>query len=119
MSDDVTPVEVWSLGFYLCEEMEERGWTSGDVAIRMGQRTWADICKDQLIVELIMSVSDDRMIIDDDIFERLATAFGVSTGLFKGLNADWARYPEARVKFEAPDDLYGKARRTMLTVALE
>lgn len=101
------PIEVYSLSEYLCEEMQARGWRSGDVARRMGGSTEREQSINQLAVELLLAVQDERLKSNQKIFAQLDAAFGVSDGFFNGLYDLWLKWPDRRVPFETPDDLFG------------
>ena len=96
------PAEVFPLAQYLCEEMEERGWTTADVATRMD----GDDAENQVAVDIILTVHKDSLVIDEKTFESLAKAFGVSALFFKRLDAVWRRWPDRRALFTAPESLF-------------
>lgn len=96
--------EAWPLAFYLAEEMDARGWTTLDVATRMGGK---DIGRDVLIVGLLLAVHRDGLLFGDDVFAGLARAFDLSEEFLRNLDAAWRKAPpETRQKFEAPDHLF-------------
>jgi len=99
------PAEVFPLAEYLCEEMIERGWTTDDVAVRMLTTRGAGM--DAFIVAAVLSVHKDSLVIDDETFDGLARAFGVSGELFRNLDAAWRRWPAKRSPFSAPDSVFG------------
>ncbi|MDB5531584.1 MAG: hypothetical protein JWR51_4687 [Devosia sp.] len=106
MSEAPEPVEVFSLAQYLGEEMDERGWTSWDVAARMGGK---DLSLDALTVDILLAVQGvprEKVVIGADMYRQLERAFGVSEGFLEALNAAWERYPDRRAAFEAPEDLF-------------
>lgn len=116
VTKDLEPAQVFSLAEYLCEEMEARGWTSDDAAIRMGG-TPDDIAKKLLRLDIVLCVQKDNMVLTDDFFEDLARAFDVSPQLFKNLDATWRKWPDRRSPFEAPDSIFGPiSRRSMMRV---
>lgn len=96
------PAEVFSLAEYVFDEMRERGWKTGDVALRMGR----DYATDLFCVELLLAVDDDTLVVDDGTFEGMARAFGVSASLLRNLRNTWLRWPDRRALFEAPDDVF-------------
>lgn len=104
------PAEVFSLAEHLGEEMEARGWTVEDVAIRMG----GDFGIEVLALALLLSVQEDNLIIEDKTIVRLAAAFDVSPDLFRNLHNTWLRHPDRRQKYEAPDSLFGPQVRASL-----
>ena len=110
----LVPAEVFWVGEYLCEEMEARGWTTGDVALRMGGRTAYDIGLDQLSFELLLCAQDEQVAVTDGIFAKLDKAFGVSAGFFSRLHEPWVTYPDRRSRFSGPDDtIFGPARAAL------
>lgn len=107
MSDTFTPAEVFCLAEYLADEMTARGWTTSDVARRMGPGR--NYVKDKLALDITMAVSPKRdgLLIDDDAFASLATAFGVSEQYLRNLHATWQKWPDRRSPFTCPEELYG------------
>lgn len=103
--DDI-PVEVFPLAQYLGEEMEERGWTSWDVGLRMGGETDEEVSKNAFVVELILSVLDGSLKWTPELYRQLERAFGVSDGFFERLNQPWLQHPDKRAGYDAPDHLY-------------
>lgn len=101
------PAHVFSLAETLCDEMQARGWTTSDVAARMGgERQYA---MSKFVVDLVLAVSPtkDRLIVDDETFEGLARAFDVSEQFFRNIDAAWRAWPHRRSPFEAPESLFG------------
>lgn len=96
------PAEVFHLAEYIVEEMQERGWKTGDVALRMGR----DYAVDLFSIELVLAVDDDDLVIDDDTFAGLARAFGVSEAMLRNLDHSWRQWPQRRSKFSAPEDVF-------------
>ena len=103
------PVKVFCLAEYICEEMEDRGWTAVDVAIGMG----GEFTRTKLIIDFILAITptNETCLIDDVTFARIAKAFGTSPGFFKGLHKEWTETenPAARSQFECPEHLFGPA----------
>jgi hypothetical protein len=106
MSEEREPVEVWPLTHFLCEEMQARGWTTADVAIRMKTSDGYGI--DKLTLDLLMANEEANLIIDDNTFAALARAFGVSEQYFRNLHAVWKNWPDRRVAFECPESIFGE-----------
>lgn len=98
-----TAAETFRLGEYLGEEMEERGWTSLDVAARMAGESLA---VDALFVDFVLVIDDPRALISQRDYRRLETAFGVSAGFFERLDAPWRERPGSLSPYEAPDHLF-------------
>lgn len=106
MNEAPEPVVVFSLAQYLGEEMEEREWTSWDVAARMGGD---DLPRNALMVDILLAVQGvprEKVVIGADIYRQLERAFGVSEGFLERLNSEWEKYPDRRSAFEAPEELF-------------
>lgn len=95
------PVSVWPLASYLADEMESRGWTCVDVALRMPGGYAENVC----MINLLMAVQDSRMIMHEEIFDGLSEAFGISAIYFQKLHSQWLRWPDAREPFKCPEHL--------------
>lgn len=97
------PAEVFPLAEYLVEEMQERGWKTGDVALRMPGEYGLNLFS----LEMMIAVNDDDMlVIDDRTFAGLAAALDVSEAMLRNLHATWKQWPDRRSKFEAPEDVF-------------
>ncbi len=96
------PVEVYCLAEFLCDKMQERGWTTQDVARRMGG---SNPVKTLSTVELVLASQNDKLIIDDDTFAGLARAFGFNETLLRNLDESWRAWPDRRVRFTPPDSI--------------
>ena len=96
------PAEVFRLGEYLAEEMQERGWKSGDVAARMTGEYGYNV----FALELVLAIDDDELRIDDDLFDGLALVFDVHPEFFRNLHRTWLDHPDRRSEFDPPDDLF-------------
>lgn len=101
-----TPTEVHPLAHYLCEEMEARGWTSDDVALRMGGDE-EEVARNMLVVNLILSVHKDSLVFEDATLAKLAKAFDVSAAFFRNLDAIWRDHPDRRIPFTPPESIFG------------
>ena len=99
---ELEPAEVFPLAEYLCDEMDARGWGTADVAVRMP----GDAAMNQMKVDLVLTVVDRGLIVDDETFDGLALAFGVSRGFFRHLDAVWRQWPDRRAEFSAPERLF-------------
>lgn len=106
MSDERIPAEVFPLGQYIGDEMEAREWNSADVAMRMMGSEDDDYAKNALLVEIVLAVPEEKLLIDDKTFAKLAGAFGVSPEFFKNLHAAWLKWPDRRQKYIAPEILF-------------
>lgn len=98
----MAPAEVFPLAEYLVDEMQERGWKTGDVAIRMP----GDYGTNLFCLELMLAVDDDALVINDEIFAGLADVFDVSETMLRNLHQTWRQWPDRRSKFEAPESIY-------------
>ncbi len=109
------PTEFHSLAECVYDEMKARGWTSEQVAVLMGTRNGPAM--DLFCVALLLAVQDDALIIDNEIFDGLARAFGVKSEVFRNIHAQWLANPNCRVAFDCPDDAFGPiSRRGMIRV---
>ncbi len=104
---EIEPAMVFPLAEHLCDEMEARGWTTPDVAMRMGGTTRDEIKEDLLALNLLMAVQDDNLRVDDATLRKLAAAFDVSEQLFRNLDETWRRWPQRRSEFAPPESIYG------------
>lgn len=82
-------IETFPPGEYIAEELAARGWSTSDLADRMG----GDPTIDQLTVDMLIAVSDKKMILDEQTAIGLARAFGVSTQFFINLDRAWRELP--------------------------
>lgn len=96
------PAEVFPLAEYVVEELQHRGWKTGDAALRMGREYGTDL----FCLELLIAVDDPDLIIDDGTFAGLARAFDVSETMLRNLDATWRQWPDRRSKFEAPEEIF-------------
>lgn len=96
------PAEVFRLAEYLVEELTERGWKTGDLAMRMPGEYGVNL----LCVELLLAVDDDSLKIDDETFDGMAAAFGVSGDLFRNLDRLWREWPDRRSPFNVPESIF-------------
>ena len=96
------PVMVFSLAEYLADEMQARRWTAVDVAKRMP----GDYGLNVLIVNFTLAITDEKLLMTDDLAEGFADAFNVSPDLFHNLHQKWVDHPEARQPFKCPDHLF-------------
>ena len=103
------PVEAFSLAEMLCDEMQARGWTTDDVAVRMQDAPIdpKQLGMDMLALSLLLSVQEDSLLVGDRMFAALARAFDVSEQFFRNIDNCWRTYPNRRATFEAPESIYG------------
>ena len=97
-------------GTHLKREMEARGWTTEDVALRMGWRTEHEFVIDLLSIDLLMSVQEDSLLLGS-LPAKLARAFDVSETYIRNLDAIWRRWPDRRVAFQPPVHIFGEHGR--------
>lgn len=111
MTQDRTPAEVFSLAEMLCDEMQERGWQTEDVAFRMGG-TFDDFIKNLLAIDLLMCVQKDKLLVGDRLFNALGAAFNIDHRTLRNLDAAWRRAPPGRrAPFSPPDAIFGPLSR--------
>lgn len=105
--------EVFSLSEYISDELIARGWKTEDAAVRM--KTDRGAALDLFVLDVIMCVPDEKLIIDDDVFEGLGRAFDVSADFFRNLHRVWTENPDKRSPFDVPDHIFGPtSRRSMI-----
>lgn len=97
MKPDRKPAECFPPGEFIRDELESRGWTEEDLAIRMG--TEEDYPRNLLTVQLIIEIPEykgraNRM--GDGVAEMLAKAFGTSAELWHNLERSWIDYVNNR-----------------------
>jgi plasmid maintenance system antidote protein VapI len=84
------PAESFHPSCFIEEELAERGWTVRDLVFRMrryeSEKDWAVNC---LAVELYMTVQTVDLLLDDQMAEGFALAFGTSKELFLNLDKQW------------------------------
>lgn len=97
MTNDPTTIadrrlaECFHVGEFIADEMAARGWTSRDVAARMGGE---DDALDELALDLLIACPE--VLLGDDMPPKLARAFGVPAELFVNLDRayrDWKMKP--------------------------
>jgi addiction module HigA family antidote len=81
VSPDRVPAEVFAPGEFISEEIEARGWTQNDLAIRMG-------CRLRLVKGII--VGKKRITLD--MARRLAKAFGTDVLYWLSLDSAYRRH---------------------------
>jgi len=81
----------YTLADFLQEEMDERGWTVRDVAMRMGGITEHEIVIDWCTVDLAMHVHDTNLLLDAETAEKLGRAFSVPPEFLVNLDASWRK----------------------------
>ena len=89
--------ESFPVWHFIFEEMEERGWSTADMALRMGGKDEKEIGIDQLSVELC-SVDEEDLHLGKELSAKLGVAFGVSPEFF--LNLDTAHKLQQRIARE-------------------
>lgn len=117
MTTERIPAEVFCLAELLSDEMEARGWTTEDIALRMGG-TVEDFAKNLLSIDLLMCVQKDKLLVGDRMFDALTAVFDVDPDYFRNLDAVWRKAPpERRSPFKPPDSIFGPiSRRSAFTV---
>lgn len=84
---DRKPAEVFHLADYLQEEMDARGWTLDDVAVRMTAR---QLCINKLALELFFAVREKNVVLGN-MGNDLAEAFGVSPEFLNNMHEAWRK----------------------------
>ena len=79
------PAETFSPGEFVREELDARGWTTADLAQRMG----GDLGVNQLSVELMITVDDKGLLMARETAEGLSQAFGTSVEYWENLDRAW------------------------------
>jgi HTH-type transcriptional regulator / antitoxin HigA len=81
------PAEVFHPSEFIIEEMEARGWTRDDLALRMG----GDFGINRLSLDFYFEVgpTDPNLLMGDG--DDFARAFGVSAEFFRNLEAVWRK----------------------------
>ena len=106
------PAEVHPLASFVAEELQARGWHTETLALRMNDKR--HFGQNLLAIDMLLAVQDDKLVIDDRLFDLMATAFGCSSEMLRSLDRQWRENPDQRVPFEAPDDLFGPLSRRAL-----
>lgn len=106
MGTEREPAEVYCLAEFLAEEMLVRGWTAADVGRRMCIAL--DWKHDALVLDVILAVQKDGLQINDETFDGLARAFDISPQFFRNIDEMWRKWPDRRVPFECPDNVFSK-----------
>lgn len=78
-----------SPGNFIAEELDARGWSTTDLAARMG----GDPAIDRLTVDMLIAVEDRKMVLDEKTAFGLARAFDVSPQFFVNLDRLWRGLP--------------------------
>ena len=76
-------------GQIISEELAARGWTSADLARRMG----GDVGMNRLTIDLLIAVQDRNLALDEQTAFGLAQAFDVSARFFINLDRSWRGLP--------------------------
>lgn len=79
------PAETFSPGEFIKDELNERGWSTFELAKRMS----GDVALNSCNIGLLIHAPDKAMILDKDTSARLGRAFGVSADFFRNLDCAW------------------------------
>lgn len=104
------PAEVFCLAEILSDELIARGWTTTDVALRMGG-TAEDVAKNLLAIDLLMCVQRDSLLVGDRLFDGLTRVFDVDPDFFRNIDAAWRKHPDRRNDFTPPEKIFGPISR--------
>jgi plasmid maintenance system antidote protein VapI len=88
------PAEVFHVGAFIAEEMEARGWTSRDLAERMGGKG-KEIDVNQLTIDLTLACALEKrpgVLLGRPTAEGLERAFGGSAKTWLRLDSMWQRW---------------------------
>lgn len=88
MQSERIPAEVWHPGHFILEEMQERGWSSRDLALKIGG-TAREIAINEVAIDLAIYVDDKNLRLGADLIRDLARAFDVSPEFFQNLENAW------------------------------
>ena len=80
------PAEVFRVGDFIREELEARGWSVAELAVRMGGETRKEREIDYLTVELLLEIDDKNCHLGDETAHQLELAFGVNHQVFLALD---------------------------------
>ena len=105
------PAEVFPLAELIGDEMAARGWTTDDVAARLGDGGSFDYMA-LFKFMLMLSVQREKLIFGDDFLNDLSMVFGVDRDFFGNIDAAWRAAPEEnRRYYSPPDELFGPISR--------
>ena len=110
MRQEHEPAEVFPLAEFLSDEIVARGWTTMDVAVRMGGSE-DEIMKNLLSVDLLMCVHKDGLLVGDQLFVGLSRVFDVDESYLRTLDGIWRRWPHRRSKFRPPESIFSAVSR--------
>lgn len=74
-------------GVFLAEELEARGWSSRDLALRMG----GDAAVNELCVDMMIAVHDPNLLVDAETSAQIGRALDVSEEFFLNLDRLYRR----------------------------
>lgn len=75
------PIQAFSTWEYLADEIEARGWTVEEMAVRMGGDASINLCAIELI-----RLEDPNIFLGQEMAEGIAKAFGTSADLWLRLD---------------------------------
>lgn len=75
------------IGEFVRDEMECRGWSTRELAARMG---FADLDVGTLAMDLLMNVTDNKGVLcSESDYKGLARAFGTSVDIWRNIDKQW------------------------------
>ncbi len=89
------PAEVFPPGEYIEDEIEARGWTEEDLAMRMCDGTDYDYSLCLFIVQMTIEIHEYKghaPTMGQGMHEKLGKAFGTSAELWRNLETRWIEY---------------------------
>lgn len=111
------PAQVFCLAELLSDEMVARGWTTTDVALRMGGDE-EQFAKNLLALDILMCVHEDKLLIGDRMFDAMTKVFDVDPMFFRNIDAAWRENPDRRSPFTPPESIFGPVSRRALIHAV-
>ena len=86
------PVETFPPGEFLRDELNARGWTTRDLALRIGGDA-REVAVNQLALDLLIHVRDPGIYVGEQLAEGLARGLGTTATYWLNLDAAWHRSP--------------------------
>lgn len=85
------------VGYFIKEEMEARGWSQWDLALKMGGDRFQDIQINYLTLDFLFGLPDEKnLFIGNDAAEQIGQAFGVSKEFLINLDHSYKNHMAAK-----------------------